>query len=223
MRGIVSALALQPASSSDSASALLAAGAWTRQLALYDASGMGGTVSTWSIDSAADTEAGIGGAGVSQLLWSPCGRYLFVVERKSAGVLVYDVRVTGRLVGWFAGRRAETNQRLSVQVVDAGEKGTEIWAGGKDGVVRVWNWKGLPGNDRGDSTAEGVESAWEWKAHGSSVTSAVVHSSGTVVATSSGERREPIIPTEDLDESESGSESQVVEKIPDNSIKIWKL
>jgi WD40 repeat protein len=240
MRGIVSALSLQPSIAGDGAQndsgALLAAGAWTRQLALYDAEGMGGTVSTWSVDSAADKEAEIGGAGVSQVLWSPCGRYLFVVERNSRGVLVYDVRVTGRLVGWLAGREAETNQRLSVQVVDTGDRGSEIWAGGTDGMVRVWEWKGLGI----DGDAGGIKAEWEWMAHGSSVTSVTVHPSATVVASSSGCRKSLDIPEDDSDDTDSSDSeggrrpddrstrgstrrSPSSGKQPDNSIKIWRL
>ncbi len=155
MRGIVSALSMQPSSESPEAG-MLAAGTWTRWLGLYDMAGMGGTVATWSIGEAADKDAGVGGTGITQTAWSPCGRYLFVVERQSRGVLVYDVRVTGKLVCWLVGRQAETNQRLGVDVFGA-EKGTEIWAGGTDGIVRVWEGVGL---------SEGAqERSWEWKAH----------------------------------------------------------
>ena len=118
--------------------------------------GSGGTVATWSIAEAADKDAGIGGAGVSQTLWSACGRYLFVVERKSGGVLVYDVRVTGKLVAWLEGREADTNQRLNVDAFQ-GTQGTEIWAGGTDGIVRVWEGVGL--------TEGAIERSWDWKAH----------------------------------------------------------
>jgi hypothetical protein len=155
MRGIVSALSMQPLSE-DADAGMLAAGTWTRWVGLYDMGGMGGTVATWSIGEAADKDAGVGGTGVTQTAWSPCGRYLFVVERKSRGVLVYDVRVTGKLVCWLEGREAETNQRLGVDVFGA-EKGTEIWAGGTDGVVKVWEGVGM--------TEGAQERSWEWKAH----------------------------------------------------------
>jgi hypothetical protein len=155
MRGIVSALSMQPLPE-DADAGMLAAGTWTRWVGLYDMGGMGGTVATWSIGEAADKDAGVGGTGVTQTAWSPCGRYLFVVERKSRGVLVYDVRVTGKLVCWLEGRGAETNQRLGVDVFGA-EKGTEIWAGGTDGVVKVWEGVGM--------TEGAQERSWAWKAH----------------------------------------------------------
>jgi telomerase Cajal body protein 1 len=154
MRGIVSALSMQPSENEDAG--MLAAGTWTRWVGLYDMGGMGGTVATWSIAEAADKDAGVGGTGITQTAWSLCGKYLFVVERKSRGVLVYDVRVTGKLVSWLEGREAETSQRLGIDVFEA-EKGTEIWAGGKDGVVRVWENIGM--------TEGAQERSWEWKAH----------------------------------------------------------
>lgn len=155
MRGIVSSLSLQPESEA-SGTAMLAAGTWTRWVGLYDMGGLGGLVSTWSVAEAADKETEIGGTGVTETKWSSCGRYLLVVERKSRGVLVYDVRVLGKLVGWLEGREAETNQRLGVEIFEA-ENGTEVWAGGTDGVVRVWEGVGM---------VEGAqERSWEWRAH----------------------------------------------------------
>ncbi|KAE9371386.1 WD40 repeat-like protein [Stipitochalara longipes BDJ] len=224
MRGIVSALSMQPSSENEEAG-MLAAGTWTRWVGLYDMGGMGGTVATWSIAEAADKDAGIGGTGVTQTAWSPCGRYLFVVERKSQGVLVYDVRVTGKLVTWLEGREAETNQRLGIDVFGP-EKGTEIWAGGTDGVVRVWEGVGMTGGAQ--------ERSWEWRAHNDPVTSAIVHSSGTVVATCSGQRSFPSLREDESDvesddeqdsdsASEASSHSRAPSRIPDNSIKVWSL
>jgi hypothetical protein len=79
-----------------------------------------------------------------------------VVERKSRGVLVFDVRVTGKLVAWLEGREADTNQRLGVDVFE-GEGGVEIWGGGIDGMVRVWKAVG--------KTEGGIERSWEFRAH----------------------------------------------------------
>lgn len=133
MKGIVSALAMDPAQDG-----ILAAGTFTRNIALYGARGSGELIGTFSI---AKTEANshIGGTGITQLLWSPCGRYLYVVERKSQGMLVYDIRVTGQLLGWLEGREAMSNQRMKADVIAVGDDGShEVWAGGTDGVVRMW-------------------------------------------------------------------------------------
>lgn len=150
IRGIVSALSVQ------GTEGMLAAGTWTRSVGLYDMEGVGGTVATWSVADAAEEHAKIGGTGITQTLWSACGRYLYVVERKSTGVLVYDVRVMGKLVAWLVGRNAYTNQRLGVDIFE-GKEGAEIWAGGTDGIVRVWE---------GVGKSEGaLERSLEWAAH----------------------------------------------------------
>jgi telomerase Cajal body protein 1 len=210
MRGIVSCLSLQP-DSPDSAigSSMLCAGSWTRWVSLYDAEGLGGTVANWSISSAADSEAQIGGAGVSQVLWSSCGRYLFVAERKSQGLLVYDVRVTGRLVGWLEGREAETNQRMSVDIASVGGK-SEVWAGGTDGKVRAWK-------DVGSKTG-GMKPDVEWLAHeaGTTVGGTALHSCCSVLATASGMRREKIFAPDTESNSESVSDDESSEDSDDN-------
>lgn len=133
MKGIVSALAMNPGGDG-----ILAAGTFTRNVALYASRGSGDLIGTFNI---ARTEADrhIGGKGITQLLWSPCGRYLYIVERRSLGMLVYDIRVTGQLLGWLQGREAVSNQRMKADVIAIGESGShEIWAGGTDGITRVW-------------------------------------------------------------------------------------
>ena len=150
MKGIVSCLGT---GGGGGVGGVLAAGTFTRWVGLYDGGGRGGTVGVFEVRKGeGDAEGGCEGTGVTQVLWSVCGRYLCVVERGSGGVGVWDVRVTGRRLSWLKGRRAETGQRLGVEVV-----GDCVWAGGKDGMVRVWEGLG---------EKEGVvEPAWEFRAH----------------------------------------------------------
>ncbi|KAI9826059.1 MAG: hypothetical protein M1832_000508 [Thelocarpon impressellum] len=143
MKGIVSALAL-------SADGVLAAGTFTRNVGLYDSEGSGGCVAVFSV--AGESTGGkseSAGAGVTQVFWSPCARYLHVVERKSDDVLMYDIRVAGKKVGCRRGRNAGTNQRLGVDVTTTAA-GHELWAGGVDGVVRAWSCSG----DVGEADAD---------------------------------------------------------------------
>ncbi len=143
---------------------------------------------------------GGGGGGITQILWSPCGRYMYVAERRTHRILSYDVRVTGKQLGSLLARPARTNQRLGVDVggpvrsvgsscleyndsrrhrrqryrdghdLCASEERHQqqqqqqqqcdhsIWAGGTDGVVRVWA--------AGAATMQGdVYPSWEWQAH----------------------------------------------------------
>ena len=85
------------------------------------------------------------GSGVSSLKWSPCARYLYVAERNSDVLLIYDVRNFSYALAHCAGRKAKTKQKLGFDVWNAGQspydiEGTshEVWAGGTDGKVRVW-------------------------------------------------------------------------------------
>ncbi|OCL14565.1 hypothetical protein AOQ84DRAFT_22048 [Glonium stellatum] len=181
IKGIVSALSI-------SAERTLAAGTLSRGVGLYADEGEGGPIAVFSVahdkDRYAQGMKDTGGYGVTQVLWSPCARYLYVAERKSDVVLVYDIRVTGRLLGWLKGRKAHTNQRLGMDVVRCAD-GHEVWAGGVDGVARVWR---NPGEKEG-----AIEADFGWEADQGPVSSTTVHSSGLLVATCSGERVIPRI------------------------------
>ena len=152
MKGIISAMAVSP-----TGDGVLAAGTFSRHIGLYDSNGSGQSLGTFSV---AKTEANrhIGGRGVNQLLWSPCGRYLYIAERNSDGVLIYDIRATGQLLGWLAGRKALTNQRMKIDIVPTSQgESHEIWAGGTDGCMRVWRDPAL--------TAGSQSPLWEWNVH----------------------------------------------------------
>ncbi|CAP96957.1 hypothetical protein E8E15_003004 [Penicillium rubens] len=204
MKGIVSALALNP-----SGDGILAAGTFTRHVGLYSSNGSGELLGTFSV---AKTSANrdIGGRGVTQLVWSPCGRYLYVVERKSDGILVYDVRVTGQLLGHLRGRKAYTNQRMKVDVVPSGPDGShEIWAGGTDGFMRVWRSP--------EHCAGGKDPDWEFKVHDDAVTSTMFHPMGSVAATCSGQRH--FVSDDPPDEEVSAKNT----KQTDISLKVWSM
>lgn len=184
MRGVVSTLSVQP-TDPVYGGGIVAAGTWTRWVGLYDFAQAGECAATWSIKAGVnatrrDGHPGVGGDGIMQTAWSPCGRYLLVSERRSRGVLVYDVRVTGELLGWLEDRDALTNQRISCDVFPGNHAaaGFEVWSGTTDGVIKVWENVG---------SREGAHSpSWDWKGHGSAVGSTCLHPTGAVVATCSG-------------------------------------
>lgn len=222
MRGTVACLAVPTGWDGVS---LVAAGTWTRSVGVYDLLRAGECAATWSVKDA-DREmqgygAGVGGSGILQTVWSPCGRYLVVNERKADGLLVYDVRGTGRLLGVLAGREGDTNQRLSCDVYPAaeGKSGFEVWAGTKGGGVLVWEGVG----DR-----EGyIEPSWDWKGHESAVGSTAMHMCGSVVATCSGQWTLVDRGEREGDDSESdGDGSDLLRpriKVGESSLKIWSI
>ncbi|ORY15614.1 WD40-repeat-containing domain protein [Clohesyomyces aquaticus] len=146
-RGIVSALSI-------STDGILAAGTWTRYVGLYDAEGSGAAITTISLPGGPtwlprdsrdqDNDNALRGNGVSQLQWSPCGRYIYVAERMSDVLLLYDIRNMSLGLAHCKSRNARTKQKLGFQVWSgrAGEDiftlDHEVWAGGVDGMVRVW-------------------------------------------------------------------------------------
>ncbi|PGH17072.1 hypothetical protein AJ80_04945 [Polytolypa hystricis UAMH7299] len=215
MKGIISTMAVNP-----TGDGILAAGTFTRHIGLYASNGAGDMIGTFSV---AGTEADrhIGGKGVTQVLWSSCGRYLFVAERRSTGILVYDIRVTGQLVGWLEGRNATTNQRLKVDIVAGSDSSPEeIWAGDIDGFVRVW--------EDPTAVAGGKKPFIEVRLHDDPVSSAVVHPMGSVLATCSGQKQfSPVDDAEarEHDDTEEGrvGGNDVFQRKVDNSLKIWAL
>jgi WD40 repeat protein len=129
--GIVSSLAL-------SCDNILAAGTYNRQVGLFENAGQGQSMAAFDL-SYNDVDDGLlKGNGVSQLAWSPCGNYLFVAERQSDALLVYDIRQTGQRLSYLAGRKAHTTLKLSFDLAIDEYGKIDIWAGGTDGKIRAW-------------------------------------------------------------------------------------
>jgi WD40 repeat protein len=129
--GIVSSLAL-------SCDNILAAGTYNRQVGLFENAGQGQSIAAFDLSFNDADDSLLKGNGVSQLAWSPCGNYLFVAERQSDALLVYDIRHTGQRLSYLAGRKAHTTLKLSFDLVTDEYGKTDVWAGGTDGKVRAW-------------------------------------------------------------------------------------
>ncbi|KAF1349112.1 hypothetical protein BDV97DRAFT_355035 [Delphinella strobiligena] len=192
LTGLVSALAIEPGAG------VLAAATFDRQIALFGEEGSGAHIASFSLESDDERDLGIWGNGITQMKWSEDGRYLFVGERQSDALFIYDIRVTGKRLAWLKGRKAHTTQRLTFDLVNVPGEGADIWAGGCDGVVRTWkNVTSKQGAVDPDMTFIGGDDA---------VSSVLLHPTAAVFATTSGNR----IPPQDLlslDESDSDSDS----------------
>ena len=153
-RGIVSALSM-------SSDGILAAGTLDRQIGLYANQGSGECVTAFSIADTFDSPISLRGVGITHLAWSSDGKYLLAAERRSDVIQVYDVRNTMQRVAWLSGRKADTMQKLGIDVVPT-VSGYEAWAGGTDGCVRMWKYAG---SIEGDHAPDGEFKAHNGKSH----------------------------------------------------------
>ncbi|KAF5022280.1 hypothetical protein F66182_5657 [Fusarium sp. NRRL 66182] len=198
MKGTVAALASSPADGNGSS--IIAAGTWTRWMGLYDLHRSDKVVANWPLPHSDGIDGAIGGQGIVQVRWSPCGRYLVINERHASGLIVYDIRGTGELLCTLRGRNAPTQQKMTMDVF-AESLFFEVWSGTHDGGVAVWEGVG--------SQAGAIDPSWEWKPHDAPVGSSALHSSGSVVATCSG----------GWGFGESGAQTVFDE----SSVKIWSI
>jgi telomerase Cajal body protein 1 len=141
-RGIVSTLDISPQHG------ILAAGTFNRRLGLYSSNGRGECITVVDLQS----DDSIQGFGVCQVQWSSCGSYLYVAERKSDEILIFDVRNQHRLLQRLINRDANSNMRLGFDVKD-----DKLFAGGLDGQVRVWSALGKADGELQPTTT--------WQAH----------------------------------------------------------
>ena len=142
----------------------------------------------------------------------------------SHGLGVWDVRGTGRRLGWLAGRRAWTMQRIH-----ADRRGSEVWSGGTDGKVRVWRDLGMREGvlepDEELQAHEGerycpILSSGCADASADCVSAVALHPSGTVLATCSGQRHDPL---PEGSRSPLGMETPASTDCRENSLKVWEL
>lgn len=125
-------------------------------------------------------EEGHAADGVTSVRFCPGpgrGDYLLVAERVSEVMRVFDVRKGGVPLATLRGREALTHQRLGVDVTEEGE----VWAGGTDGMVRVWEGMGMQEGD--------VEPSSVWQGHQDAIGGLGLHPGGAgVLATCAGSR-----------------------------------
>ncbi|KAF2428603.1 WD40 repeat-like protein [Tothia fuscella] len=159
---------------------VLALGTFNREIGLYEDGGKGQNITSFNVREVPSQQHNVLGHGITQVKWSPCGKYLFVTERRGKGIAVWDVRTLHRKVAFLEGVPGKTNVRSGFDVVRNGG-GCEVWAGGEDGKVRIW----------GDATQkEGFVSCdASWDVHDGIVAETLVHRSGSVLATLSERNR----------------------------------
>jgi telomerase Cajal body protein 1 len=152
-QGIVNALSIS------NAERLLAIGTLSREIGIYEQEGCGECITTFSTRGSA--ESARPGTGVTELKWSPCGRYLIIAERQCDILQVYDLRNTAGCLSTLTGREANTTQKLGIDVLPLAD-GHEVWGGGTDGMVRMWS---NPGSQEGEQPPDAAIKMHEGRDH----------------------------------------------------------
>jgi WD40 repeat protein len=134
---------------------VLAFGTTTRHVALYADHGQGDLISSFRLP-VASSNGPFSGKGITQVKWSPDGTYLFIAERQSDIIEVYDIRHNHQRLSWLSGRQANVNFKLGFDVVPT-LHGLEVWGGGADGYVRMWS---SPEQQEGE-----IRWAGQWPVH----------------------------------------------------------
>ena len=192
-RGLVSALAMNM-------EGCLAAGTFTGEVGITNTNSEEGTVVKLALPADA-------GAGVTGLKFHPDPsrqNYLVTASRKADALHVFDVRNPGSSLASLENRKAMTPQRMGFDVTDEGE----VWAGGTDGSIRVWEEVGL---------REGaIAPRRTINAHGDTVSGVGWHPGGAgVLATCAGSRKHVDLESDDV---------EVCEPLETGaSMKLWNL
>jgi hypothetical protein len=179
-KGHITALAVSSPSTFHGAG-ILAAGSRTSFVGLYD--GVGGEeITSFALPSRSIGGRHNNGKGVTSVKWSSDSNYLYVAERNSDDILIYDARNFSLNLGYCAGRAALTNQKLGFDLYSSadvyGKASQEVWAGGTDGKIRVWR---DPQLKEGRAEADKVLEVNEWPVVGT-----LVHENGGMVVAASG-------------------------------------
>lgn len=155
--------------------------------------------------------------GVTQLLWSSNGRYLFVVERRATEITVLDARTGFRRLGSLRNYKGDTNQRLTGTIVRGYKDGLNyLFLGSTDGSVTVYD-------EVGAVTGTDSEPMLSWTSHGqhSNISSVCVNpitenltvDQPIMIATTGGQR----IPKSAVDDDDFSIENF------ENSLKVWSI
>ena len=199
LRGIISAMAMN-------AEGVLAVGTFAGDVAFLDPTSPSPLIA--ALPRPKDAERGI-----TSLHFHPSpfhSNYLLAAARMSTTMHLFDIRNPALPLSILSGRRAMTQQRLDVDVTENGE----AWAGGNDGVVKIWEGLGMREGE--------LQPTWEWKAHEDVVGGMGVYPGGAgVVATCSGSRGDEVFSpkrrTHQLEASDDSEESEDSDTTSDSS------
>ncbi|XP_054457447.1 telomerase Cajal body protein 1 [Anoplopoma fimbria] len=155
--------------------------------------------------------------GLTHLLFSPDGNYLYTGGRKDPEILCWDLRDPGKVL-FSLKRNVATNQRI---YFDLDLSGRYLLSGDTEGVVSVLDTKTAPpeGNE------ELLQPQLRFKAHWDCTNGISIHPFMPLLATSSGQRQFPSPGESEGDSASEGEGGEAVmspqETRQDNALSLW--
>ncbi|XP_013883868.1 telomerase Cajal body protein 1 [Austrofundulus limnaeus] len=155
--------------------------------------------------------------GLTHLLFSPDGNYLYTGGRKDPEILCWDLREPGKVV-FSLKRNVATNQRI---YFDLDQCGRYLLSGDTEGVVSVWDTLTAPP----DGNEELLQPELRFQAHWDCTNGVSIHPFMPLLATSSGQRQFPW-PADSEGDSASDTEGDGAvapqqESRQDNALSLW--
>ncbi|XP_034020450.1 telomerase Cajal body protein 1 [Thalassophryne amazonica] len=153
--------------------------------------------------------------GLTHLLFSPDGHYLYTGGRKDPEILCWDLREPGEVL-FSLKRNVATNQRI---YFDLDLSGRYLLSGDTEGVVSVWDTKTAPPN----GSEEPLQPRLRFKAHWDCTNGISIHPFMPLLATSSGQRQFPWPSDGDSASDTEGDEAvmSLQEVRQDNALMLW--
>ncbi|KAM9718179.1 telomerase Cajal body protein 1 [Menidia menidia] len=155
--------------------------------------------------------------GLTHLLFSPDGNYLYTGGRKDPDILCWDLRDPGKVV-FSLKRNVATNQRI---YFDLDQSGRHLLSGDTEGVVSVWDAQAAPPDDN----EELLQPQLTFKAHWDCTNGISIHPFMPLLATSSGQRQFPWPGDSEGDSASDTEGAEAVMSQPevqhDNALSLW--
>ncbi|XP_035530972.1 telomerase Cajal body protein 1 [Morone saxatilis] len=155
--------------------------------------------------------------GLTHLLFSPDGNYLYTGGRKDPEILCWDLREPDKVL-FSLKRNVATNQRI---YFDLDMSGKYLLSGDTEGVVSVWDTQTAPP----DGNEELLQPQLRFQAHWDCTNGISIHPFMPLLATSSGQRQFPWPSDSEGDSASDGEGGDAVmspqEIRQDNTLSLW--